>query len=326
MRKERVEALIHRGLLAPAFGVTLWGGLGDTIYSRTVLKAACKAHSDVLVSTCWPQLVSDLGVRIAAPPKELVDSHKLRTQARNIDTKPEMWGTETLRVVHARPGYGTERMMAGQSIHEALAASCRGLQVLDEHIGLPVRDEWRDEAQRVLEAAGKPKGEPYGVVRPATLRGEWECASRNPHPEAVYEAVAEMRRAGLWTLAFADVCDKERLDAPWPETHTRLAGEQLSVGGVAALLADAEVSIVPECFALPLSVAVGGNTVWISSGWLPPALLVPASIVPPGSRCRVVEPERACGCFSMSHGCDKRVIVGEAALAVQEALDGRALR
>lgn len=250
-------------------------GLGDNIYARAFVKIYPGAH----LETPWPELYSDLDVHCVRPVTQL------RTQSKNIAKQSE-WANP-VNGAQLRIAYGRDRIIDG------------------------LRKSFRCEpAEFDMPPFGEsPVDGKYVLVRPATVRAEWRADTRNPLPEYIAFASAEMRRRGYTVVSVADLePGKEWAVGDLPDADIRYHNGELSVSRLMALTQHA-------------SAIIGGI------GWIVPASIaakVPAWIICGGqggfnspehitdecmdlSKIEFIVPDNFCMCTLKQHSCDKRI-------------------
>ncbi|HBO6772061.1 TPA: hypothetical protein L4844_004217 [Pseudomonas aeruginosa] len=250
-------------------------GLGDSIFCRAFLKK----YPGSFVETPWPQILKDLDVKCVRPTTQL------RTQLRNIQ-RDHAWhapvGGPQLRIA-----YGRDPIIQG--LRKAFRCE-------------PGEFDLPDFGPSPVEGR-------YALVRPATVRAEWRADSRNPLPEYIASAAAEMRHRGYKVVSVADLePGKEWALDPLPPADIHFHKGELPVEQLLALLQHA-------------AAVIGGI------GWIVPAAIaakVPAWIICGGqggynspehitdkcmdlSRITFAVPDRFCRCTLKEHNCDKRI-------------------
>lgn len=162
-------------------------GLGDGIFQRPFVRAEAKRR-EVFIETPWPQLYADLPnvfpVRAATT---------LRTQAKNARAQPEsIWQEAPRHADQMTFRYGTAELRRHSII-----------QTMERQ--LPLQGE-----RFVFDLPPSPillSGALYVVVRPVTVRKEWQNTARNPEPNSVYKAAQWAREAGYRVVLVADLAD-----------------------------------------------------------------------------------------------------------------------
>lgn len=253
-------------------------GLGDCIYQRAFLR---QFSVPVYLHTPWPQLYRDLPrVQCLRPATQL------RTQLKNV-AQQARWavapGAQGVR--HIR--YGGAGIYSGMRDGFGVPA---GLLDLPDFGPSPV--------------AGR-----YIVVRPVTVRAEWRADTRNPLPEYVAKAAAEMRRRGYTVVSVADLEDgKEWALDPLPPADLQYHAGELPVEQLLALLQGAAAVIggigwiVPASIAarVPALIVCGGQ-----GGYNAPELITDRSM--DLSHITFLVPDNFCRCTQKHHACDKRI-------------------
>lgn len=253
-------------------------GLGDCIYQRAFLR---QLPGIVFLETPWPELYQDMPyVRCVRPATEL------RTQAKNMARQakwarvPPAQSTLTIR-------YG------GNGIYNGMRSCFRaqpGLLDLPSFGPSPV--------------AGR-----YVVVRPVTVRAEWRADTRNPLPEYIAQAAAEMRRRGYQVVSVADLHPgQEWALEPLPNADVRYHAGELPVEQLLALLQGASAVIGGIGWIVPASIAAGVPA-WIvcggQGGYNAPELITDRAMNT--SRLTFAVPDNFCRCTERQHTCDKRI-------------------
>lgn len=279
-------------------------GLGDNLFQRPFVRAACARHPTVFLETPWPELYEDLPK--VRPVRSLT---KLRTQRRNERASRAAWVTAPGLAKRARFSYGSGELRH-MSILEALD-NCVPLGPGDGlYLDLPAGFT---RPAPILPAVTVPPGAPYVVVRPATVRREWSNPWRNPRPEYLADAARACRRAGYRVVVVADLEDGEEwLDGELPPYDMASLDGSLDVRELFGLLEGAAGVIggvgwiVPAALAMqkPTLVVLGGNGMHNA----PEKITDPRLDLSPLTFAR---PDRFCMCEGKvgrrDHECDKRI-------------------
>lgn len=274
-------------------------GLGDNIYQRAVLK---RSDRPVVLMTPWPQLYTDLGHIDCVRPF----AHKLRTQRKNEAATPaELWSG--IRVAHSSPRiklhYGRRELAMPQTILRSLEigfGNIPGAKPIE--MDLPPIDLAR------LKGKIKAKGRPIAMIRPVTIRKEWQNESRAPRPEYIAQIAARLMDTHH-VVVVGDVSPgAEWLVGDMPPHHQAFMGGELDVLDLMALMTVAGVTVggvgwlVPAAMATktPTFIVLGGN-----GGTNSPAVITDKRIKTPALG--FARPERFCGCVDMAHRCNKEI-------------------
>lgn len=252
-------------------------GLGDNIYQRAFIKAL---PGVVHLQTPWPELYRDLPAVLPVRPDT-----KLRTQRKNIHRCHSWHRMPRGHVV--RVAYGGEGIIPGMA---------KRFGVWPRQFDLP-------------DFGPSPVQGRYVVVRPVTLRSEWRADARNPLPEYVAAAAAEMRHRGYQVVSVADLaCGQEWALEPLPAADVTYHGGELPVEQLLALIQGAAAVIggvgwiVPACIAagVPAWIVCGGQ-----GGYNAPELITSRQM--DLSRIAFAVPDSFCCCKQREHNCDKRI-------------------
>ncbi|MNO31430.1 hypothetical protein D3C76_214040 [compost metagenome] len=252
-------------------------GLGDCIYQRAFLKALDR---DVWLETPWPQLYADLPVHCVKPATQL------RTQVKNIRRQAD-WQSAPTGLRSVKVAYGREGIIPGMA---------RCFDAAPGAFDLP-------------DFGPPPVEGRYVLVRPVTVRSEWRADTRNPLPEYIANAAAELRRRGWKVVSVADLePSKEWALDPLPPADIRFHAGELPVEQLLALLQHADAVLGGIGWIVPASIAARVPA-WIvcggQGGFNHPDLITHPSM--DLSRMTFVVPDSFCRCTLKQHTCDKRI-------------------
>lgn len=255
-------------------------GLGDNVYQRAFIK---KIQKPVYLETCWWQFYQDIpGVELIRP------STRLRTQNKNLEKAPEGVWTKKQRYTM---GYASQQVFyASSGIMEGMK---RCLRVDPAPIDLP------DFGAPLVE--GK-----YAMIRPVTIRKEWQNEARAPLPEYIAQAMQILRDEGYKLVSVADLEDeKEWLVGEYPDADVVFHKGELSLEQLMALSAGAELIVGGVGWIVPVGVAYNVPT-WVIGGGHG-AFNHPDLLLPKHQKHKVsfVLPDKYCRCREHHHKCNK---------------------
>lgn len=256
-------------------------GLGDNVYQRAFISAI---KFPVYIETPWPEIYQGT---LAMP---VLPCTHLRTQMKNIKRQTAWYtpvGVDNTVSVRYRFGNILDEMF-------------KCLQIPRVALNLP-------------SYGGRPIPQRYILVRPVTIRSEWRLTaeSRNPDPEYIRLASAELKKAGFTIVSVADLDgDKEWAIDPLPYADITLHKGELSVTELMryAEHADGIVGgigwIVPVCqaYRTPAFIVCGGN-----GGYNCPENISDSRIDLAAHNIRYAVPDNFCRCTEKQHLCDKRI-------------------
>lgn len=253
-------------------------GLGDCIYQRAFLR---QMPGRVWLETPWPELYRDMpNVRCMRPATDL------RTQAKNI--------ARQTRWVSPPPGQSNRSIRYGSAGIFHGMRQCFGVQ--PGALDLP-------------DFGPSPVPGLYVVVRPVTVRQEWRADTRNPLPEYIAKAAAEMHRRGYRVVSVADLApEQEWAIEPLPPADIRYHAGELNVEQLLALLQHAAAVIGGIGWIVPASIA-SGVPAWIvcggQGGYNAPELITDRRMSL--NNITFAVPDNFCRCTEKQHTCDKRI-------------------
>lgn len=253
-------------------------GLGDNFYQRAVVREL----GALSLITPWPQLYADLPeVKCVRP------FTRLRTQAKNVARTFEHW--------HEAPAehVKTIRYDGSGTMLESMMGSV-GLDLpIVNFDGPPV---------------AKTNNRPYIVIRPATLRGEWMAAARNPKSEYLCR-VAEALRDDFDIISVADLdsCHEYAVD-PLPFADETYHHGELAIEDLLELVGNASGIVGGVGWALPASIAYKVPMMLLYGGWghvNGPNHTMDRRI--DSANVHHVFPDRFCMCNDRAHECNKTI-------------------
>ena len=262
-------------------------GLGDCIYQRPFVRAEAKRR-EVFIQTPWPQLYADLEnvrpVRAATT---------LRTQAKNARAQPEsIWHEAPRHADQMTFRYGTAELRRHSII-----------QTMERQ--LPLQGE-----RFVFDLPPSPillSGASYVVVRPVTVRKEWQNTARNPEPNSVYKAAQWAREAGYRVVLVADLQDgQEHAVGSLPPHDVAYLKGELDLTSLISMVAHASACIGGVGWLVPMAIAARTPLFVLQGGQL--AHNGPKTITDRRmdlSRVGWAKPRYPCDCERMTHNCRK---------------------
>lgn len=242
-------------------------GLGDTVYHRPLARKLLAMGHDVYVRSAWPQLWSDLPVKLLPFDSELpVQKANVNAFTGEYSDNPD---SPYLRI---RPTYGAMHFAQDMSIMSALYETS-GLPDGAVDFTLPLRE-------------GKKTN--LAIVHPPVIREEWRNVARPNDPKYMQLIIdnhpefdwVEVRYPG--EMLYGEPLRGTRIVSP-PTT------EQL-----VSLLASAVVIVTCPGFMIPLGIALRTPTLALYGGDLPDRLLVDKWML--GAPYEAVEPKPFCAC------------------------------
>lgn len=260
-------------------------GLGDNIYHRAFVKAMTLLY-EVYLKTPFMEVYEGLPVKFVKPESYL------RTQAKNIARSEYKYHQSPPHTPTITPKYNGEHLRR-MSMVDSLAAA---YHVAPTKLDLP-------------KYTCKIKSDkPICVVRPATIRKEWNAASRNADPRYIAQVV-EWLRETHYIVSVADLEEGAEVALqPLPYADLTLHEGELSTKELLGLIRKADIVvggvgfIVPACIAYKtrLFCILGGNGMYNS-----PEKITHSSM--DLSQVYFARPDNFCPCASAQHQCDKRI-------------------
>jgi hypothetical protein len=260
-------------------------GLGDNIYHRAFVKAMTSMY-EVYLKTPFTEVYEDL------PVKFVKQQSNLRTQAKNIAKSECKFHELPPHCPTIQPRY-TGSQLERMSMIEGLTAT---YHCAPKAFDLP-------------KFKSKIKSDkPICVVRPVTLRKEWNAASRNPDPRHVYQVIEWLRKTH-YIVSVADLEDgTEHALKPLPYADLTLHKGELTTKELLGLISEADIVVGGVGFVVPACIAYGTKLFCILGGngaYNAPEKITHSSM--DLSKIYFAKPDNYCGCNAAHHECDKRI-------------------
>lgn len=274
--------------------VSGYAGLGDNVYQRPFIRAAASRIKNLYLKTPYPEIYAD------------IDNVKFIEHGDNYRcARKSMVGSKRCFV---QPPRNTETVKIGYTAHDLehsniFAAFDAQLPMCGAPFVFDLPDTGPSKIAKFIRR-------PFVIVRPVTVRAEWDNSTRNPLPEYIAQAACAARKAGFATVSIADVDNVDECfvgdppDVDFAYNDGRYDVNEL----IAAVRASAGVIggvgwAVPFCIATatPLLCVLGG-----CGAHNAPHIIAPPNIVD-SSRVIWAIPDRYCMCAVHVHDCDKRI-------------------
>jgi hypothetical protein len=266
-------------------------GLGDNIYSRPFIRSACQYH-DVWLDTPWPELYEDLPLRFVQGDR------RLRTQTQNVLLQPAgRWSVPPHGINTVHVGYKGMQLANG-SVITAIEQSlpCNG-----------TKPKWDlPPLGKSPVDSGKAK---LAVIRPVTVRTEWQNDARSPRPEYIASIAADLKSRGFAVVVVAHLkVGEEWLAGELPPHNAAFLNGEFDVRQLLALIRDADVVVGGVGWIVPAALALKTKAFIVLGGH--GGHNAPEKITDPRmdlSRIGFAMPESFCRCTDMQHQCDKQI-------------------
>lgn len=210
-----------------------------------------------------------------------------------------------------------------KNIYKTYSAQYAGKELLENSIvgsfynqfGIPYHTpiEWKlpsfkDELGNFLDKI--PKDRKIAIIRPATIRKEWEVSSRNANGNYIAWCCKILNEAGYYTISIADLKAGEEwladgIDVP---AQMKLYKGELGIYGTLELIKHADIVIGGSGFVIPASVSSNTNLFLILGGRLMYDGI--SKTLHPSMNLNKIGwalPAKPCKCTLNKHDCDKTI-------------------
>lgn len=281
-------------------------GIGDSIYQVPFVHRLLEEGNKVYLATSVPQIFKHLkvvgGYGFHNQLLFVRPTRWWRTQKKNFDAHSDEYRWHEVPKDHIRiaPHYGEK--IGEMSIINALEENC-GVDFDPSLFFIPREVH---TASRLSKHAG---GKPIALIRPTTIRKEWEITTRPPAPGYIVWCANKLMKAGYFVVSVADTEEgKEWLAEPAPPAHLHLHRGELSLSELINTAHQASVIVGGSGFILPLALAtrtplfliLGGR-----GGFDGPMKTL--DIRMDLSRLHIAMPDNFCRCTKPNHNCNKSI-------------------
>ena len=152
-------------------------------------------------------------------------------------------------------------------------------------------------------------GAPLAVIRPVTVRREWQNDARSPLPEYIAYVAGELVRRGFAVVVVAHLrSPDEYLVGDLPPHNAAFVNGEFDVRQLLALVRDADVVVGGVGWLVPAALALRTKAFIVLGGCgeqnAPEVITDPRMDL---SRIGFAIPERFCRCCLMEHDCEKTI-------------------
>lgn len=288
--------------LGDAIYVTTMAGIGDTCYIRPFIKILARDY-DVYIKTVLPKMYSDItGVKFIRDEKET-----FRTQQKSRLDDDTIYSTLPEKYHEINAYYVGKDLVEGGIVPYMY-------KVFDipfhEKLDWSLPDffkEFDNNPNSILI----PKNRKLAIVRPATIRKEWEVTSRNPDPNYLAWCAKALHESGYFVISIADLKEGEEWLAKGVDIEyadLKLHSGELGLFGTMHLISIADIVVGGVGFVTPITISTntplftifGGRQIYdCVKNIFHPSM--------PLDRCGWSIPDNPCKCSLMMHNCDKKI-------------------
>ncbi len=297
-------------------------GLGDNIYQLPIVEEFCRVHHDreVYLRTPWPQLYKSVlyrngNLRLFPSDTNLRDCKANETRQKRLgvyDPLPAKWLEGEAYELNYRSA-----MMADPDL-DVFGGLATSIGVEPRVTGGVLT--WFTATPDARKVIGDGR---LILARPASLRTEWPCQSRNPRPRIIADVLDVLRHARNGrTCRFVSVANLDGVaeclaDGELPfrighEIDEAFEHGQIDIDAVLTAASSAVVLVGPPGWIIPFSIVRRIPAIIVFGGHTKPACLIPDWcdwIMP-------IAPEPFCDCRDNYHDCEKRLRFDARAIAV----------
>jgi hypothetical protein len=275
-------------------------GIGDNLFIRPFVKILAESN-DVYVETVLPRLYSDIPhIRFINPNKE---SYRTQQKQRSKDEIDYAEYPAHIDIYH-EPFYSGKELIESSIISHFY----KTFDIpFDTKLDWSLPDFSKELAKHKLLI---PTDAKIAIVRPATVRREWEVYTRNPKPEYIAWCCKILNEAGYYTISIADLYpNQEWLDGGIdPPAQLKLHTGQLGIYATLELLKHAKIVVAGSGFAVPAAMSANTNLFLIFGGRLlydgVSKILHPSMNL---NKVGYAYPQNPCKCSLNIHNCDKTI-------------------
>lgn len=287
-------------------------GFGDNLYQRPLIRFFLQKYGAVYLRTAMPEAYWDMpGLRFIHPGQM-----NLRCQRKHIAQYPASFFSTppptALRIdwSYFLPLYNkdphTGHLFQVNVPHELTNAEhIRQRAKMPEYdFFFPLKPEWLKAAKDLIGTFNL-RGRPLCIVRPPTIRREWNASSRNPKLE-YFQLLLNTYRGKYFFVSIADLLKNEE----WMEEELHGLQAQFHSGEVPlttifGLVKLADMTLCYPGFLMLVAIAERSKCFCLFGGMQKPEILLDSQMGL--QNFSYLAPTPFCNCFDMNHHCNKEL-------------------
>lgn len=219
-------------------------GLGDNIYLRPVLK--WMPPTEIYLETPWPQVFLDLPKVKFLRPNNLI----LRTQKENVKR-----GFEWQQIGSYLPDFTVKYDLKKGNIIQNYIDALLGFNPSWLDNSIFIKQEWISKARLFVNTDRR-----ICIIRPNTIRKEWQCPARNPHTKYLQRFI-NYYKDQFYIISIANLSkDHEEYDGVLEGVDLELT-KGIDIEMFMGLFAIADMIVTSPSFWSALGIAMDKNMV-----------------------------------------------------------------
>lgn len=279
-------------------------GIGDLLYTRPFVKVLSQDHN-IYMETVLPAMFKDI------PNIKYVDPQTLtyRTQQKQREFEVPVKYHKVPDGLEMTYPYYIAEDIGSKSI----------VAVMYDKFGMDYKTpiewslpdfsaEFADRSSKTIASIipwGKQK---IAIIRPSTIRKEWEIYTRSPKPEYIAWCCKVLNEAGYFTVSIADLEPKKEWlqDAVDVPAQLKLHSGELGIYGTFELIKRADIVVAGSGFCIPAAVSAGTPIFTIFGGRQKFDSVY--KVFHPSMNLHKIgwaTPANPCKCSMMKHDCNK---------------------
>lgn len=286
-------------------------GFGDTAWMRPFLRILSK-QKNVFIHTHTPEIFWDLPYVFSVRPTNATSGCTLRVQSKNSEITCE----EYYIIPDDATMIGWPRYLTGSHTNKSIWGAFR--TAVPDHKGLIngslfPRIAWVAAAEDVCRDLGRKEHQRLVIVKPPTIRTEWDACAREPKTECVQTVIDAVRdySKNAFILFVGDVVPGEEdfvLPVLTGADAAYTAGE-IPFSTLIGLMSMSQLLVSGQAMFLPIGLALGVPVFTVFGGAYIPEVVVDKAMNL--SKWGYVKPDPFCDCRNFRHAsCNKEIPEG----------------
>lgn len=288
-------------------------GIGDQIYIRPFLRELAK-NKEVYVNTFTPFLYADLNVQFVDPRRKQPVTRTYRTQQKAFETIVDK------SIYVKEPPYIGKIIETHYKGDEVKTNSIVSTFYRKFELPFDTKIDWclpEMQVDKINELRDKIfelskidiTKDKIAIVRPATVRKEWEVHTRNADPHYISWCAKTLIEYGYKVISIADCKnDEEWIVQPAPVAHLHLLSGELGLPGTLELIKHASIVVGGSGFIIPATISAKVPLFVIFGGRM--AYDTPYKVFHNSmdmTKIGWAVPDNPCRCVEVKHNCDKTI-------------------
>lgn len=286
-------------------------GFGDNFYQRPVIKHLSKSYKTVYLKTALPAAYWDIpNIKFISYGITGLRTHDKETEKNGLIYTKLPKGIEKLTWPDYVPSYGCDKehhpIQVGYPGEELSNTEYirrkAGIKEID--FTFQVKREWIDEARAIL-AKFNLNGKKLCIIRPTTVRLEWDAKARNPKPEYIQLLIDKYGEEYFFLSIANNEEGNEWMEYELKGIDAAFHRGELPFTTIFGLIKISDMVICYPGWMMLAAIAIRAKCFCLFGGMQKPEILLDKNMGL--DNFEYIAPSPFCHCMKMEHNCNKKI-------------------